>query len=154
MIYVECNTDRILIYVLTNKTPNAVEHCAGKGGVLEKLEYFRSSIGVIDEDPEAQQDSRIRNFNFTGSKFSLEIYENKDKNNKLIVLCPRLEDWILEIVKEEDINLNNFGFSEDPNKFHKQANLNLAKFQALLHTLIKTNNEKLIFLRDFILGKN
>jgi hypothetical protein len=154
MIYVECNTDRILIYVLTNKTPNEVEHCTGKGGVLEKLEYFGGSVGVIDKDPEAQQDSRIKNFNFVGSKFSLELYEDKDRNNKLIVLCPRLEDWILEIVKEEDINLNNFGFSEDSNRFHKQANLNLNKFQTLLHKLIERKNEKLIFLRDFILGKN
>jgi hypothetical protein len=151
VIYVECNTDKILIYVLTGKTPNEVEHCSGKGDVLEKLEYFRNSIGIIDKEPQAQQDWRIKNFNFRGPKFSLEIYEDEDRNNKLIVLCPRLEDWILEISKEEGVSLNDFGLSKAPNRFHKEANLNLTKFQELLHRLRETKNKKLKFLRDFIL---
>jgi hypothetical protein len=159
MIYVECKPDVYLVYVLIKRPSDEVEHCGGRSKVLEKLEHGKQDIGIVDEDPNALQDPRIKNFDkvdnfdFIKSKYLLALYEDRNKN-KLIRICPQLEDWIFRISKEEkDINLKDLGFSDNLYRFRNEAKLNPGKFQQLLQQLIERKNEKLIFLRDFVLSK-
>jgi len=150
MIYVECKPDKILVHVLTNKTPDEIEHCGGKSEVLNKLKITKESIGIIDEDPESLSLYQlIKNFKLIKHQHSLKLYSDENKN-KIIVICPRLEDWIIEISIQEDIKLSNYNLPEDSNTFHKIINFNISKFQMLLQRLAKSKNERLSTLKEFI----
>jgi hypothetical protein len=69
----------------------------------------------------------------------------------IIVICPRLEEWILEIAKQENINLSEFNLPDNPSEFHSTVNFNITNFQKLLHKLKETENKRLLALKEFIL---
>ena len=70
----------------------------------------------------------------------------------LIIICPRLEDWIIKASIEEKINLNNYDLPSNPVDFHSIININpnITKFQNLLHELLKKENKRLLTLRECI----
>jgi hypothetical protein len=53
MIYVECKPDKILVIVLTNKTPDEIFHFGGKSEIFRRMQRERNVIGIVDEDPSA-----------------------------------------------------------------------------------------------------
>ena len=135
MIYVECKPDKILVIVLTNKTPDEILHFGGKSEIFRRMQRERNVIGIVDEDQSAPTHPYIRNLNLENQKYSLKLYLDKPRANKLIVICPRLEEWILEIAKQENINLSDFNLPDNPNEFHSTVNFNITNFQKLLHKL-------------------
>jgi hypothetical protein len=151
MIYVECKPDKTLVIVLTNKTPDEIFHFGGKSEIFRRMQRERNVIGIVDEDPSAPTHPYIRNLNLENQKYSLKLYLDKPRANKLIVICPRLEDWILEIAKQENINLSDFKIPDNPSEFHSTVNFNITNFQKLLHKLKETENKRLLALKEFIL---
>ena len=43
----------------------------------------------------------------------LRILRNTNRNNDLIILCPRLEDWILEAAKEANVDIETYNLPKD-----------------------------------------
>ena len=152
MIYVECKPDKVLIHTLVNISSKDIEHCAGKSGVCNKLKLKENSVGIIDKDPGSKPPPYLREFELKDKKFSLELYLDRERRNKIIIISPRLEDWILEIAKEEGINLSDYKLPEAPDEFHNVVNANITKFQQLLHHLIKKENKRILTLKEFILS--
>ena len=134
MIYVECKPDKILVIVLTNKTPDEILHFGGKSEIFRKMQKERNVIGIVDEDPSAPIHPYIRNLSLEDQKYSLKIYFDKIRANRLIVICPRLEEWILEIAKQENINLSDFMLPDNPNEISQHR-----KFQ--YNKLSKTSTQ-------------
>jgi hypothetical protein len=65
------------------------------------------------------------------------------------MLCPRLEDWILNVIKEANIDASKYGLPNDPNKLHEALNTKLDRFRDLIDK-IKTKSEMLKTLEGFI----
>jgi len=144
MIYVECKADKSLVHVIADIRPYEIEHCPGKNEVLKKLLKDKSSIGIIDEDPNAPSPNKLKELKFEcrESRLSLKFCYERSNNNLLIIICPRLEDWIIEASIEEKINLNSYDLPSNP--------ANITKFQNLLHELLKKENKRLLTLRECI----
>ena len=154
MIYVECKADKSLVNVIADIRPYEIEHCPGKNEVLKKLLKDKRSIGIIDEDPNAPLPPELKKLKFEcreSSRLSLKFCYERSNNNLLIIICPRLEDWIIEASKEGKINLNNYDLPYNPVDFHSIININpnITKFQNLLHVL-KGKNKRLLTLRECI----
>jgi len=66
----------------------------------------------------------------------------KSRNNTLIILCPRLEEWILEAAREANVDLQKYNLPNDPAKLHQQINIQIDKFQRLIERL-KTKSNRL-----------
>jgi len=145
MYLVECKPDEILLKSLTLATRKNIEHAGNKSQLLKKLTAdYGNSKGVIDEDPGSIQPPHLQKFrerqDLTG--YNLKVLHQKSKNNTLIILRPRLEDWILKAAHEANIDPKKYNLPNDPTKLHEQINIQIDKFQKLVKALTKTNRFK------------
>lgn len=140
MLFVECKPDFVLATSLTLIPLKKVEHAGNKSRVLKKLtENYENSIGIIDEDPLSIQPPDIKKFKEIeySEKSKVKILLYKRLKNRVIVLCPRLEEWIVEAAKEAKIDLNKYNFPSNPEKLHEIINIRTERFQDLIEELLK-----------------
>ena len=135
MIYVECYSDEALVKAL--EVPNKeIIHAGNKGNVCNFLKKKQKVKGLVDDDPESAQPTYIKRLVKRGNDQGIKILIDTASNNLVIVLCPSLEGWIIEVAKENKIKLfENYGLSDDPDELHKIINSNLRKFQTLISDL-------------------
>ena len=77
-------------------------------------------------------------------KLGLIYCYDAKRNNKLIIVKPKLEDWIIGAANSKGINLEDYELSNDPDELHKLINFRISKFQELLHKLIKLKSPALL----------
>ena len=113
----ECYADTLLIETLV-PTKIGYNHQAGCFTVERemKLGKFkdRFALGIIDSDK--VQIKYLKDFDVIDkveSSLILWRHRNKAKHHYIIQMCPALEQWILDMCREEDIILGDFGI--DPN---------------------------------------
>jgi len=142
---VECKPDATLVKSLTLAPRKRIEHAGNKSQLLKKLtEHYGNSKGIIDEDPGSVQPPHLQKFREKQdlTSYKLKILHQKSKNNTLIILRPRLEDWILDASKEANINPEKYSLPKDPTKLHEQINIQIDKFQKLVKNLAKSRRLK------------
>jgi hypothetical protein len=136
MIYTECKPDSSLMRILG--IPNRqIIHLQGKPEVCKQLEKRERFIGLVDEDPFSVQPSYLKRLPVKEDLPScgLKILNDTYKNNDLIILCPRLESWILKVAKEAGIDIKRYNLPNSEEKLHKEINTDLRKFERLLNDL-------------------
>ena len=145
MYLVECKPDAILVKTLTLTYRKNIEHAGNKSQLLKKLtEHYCNSKGIIDEDPGSIQPPHLQKFKEKQdlTNYNLKILHQKNKNNTLIILRPRLEDWILDASREANIDPEKYSLPKDPAKLHQQINIQIDKFQKLVKDLAKSKRLK------------
>jgi len=150
MIYVECKADKIVIENL-GVLKEEICHCGGKGRVMLKLTKGEKNCGLIDEDPGCPQPKILKNFNKKSEKYDLKILYD-EKGNKLIVVSPTIEGWILKVAKKNEIDVKKYELPEDFNELHRIINIYLDSLRKLLDELRKT--EEFSFLKKLLVYKN
>lgn len=138
MIYVECKADKILVKVLDIPSKE-IRHAHSKGNICNKLIKSKNSKGLVDEDPDSAQPSYIRNLKLCFDENGIKILHDEMNRNSLILLCPRLEEWLLWAIKEEGTDLRNYGLPDDANELHKVINIKVINFENLLRDIKKQN---------------
>ncbi len=134
MIYLECYPDETLAKSLG--IPKAkITHSFSKGNVCNKLEKNIGSTGLVDEDPYSTQPTYIEKLRLTENKEDVKILHDDQSGNRVIILCPNLEEWILKAVTEAKMDISKYGLPNDSDELHKAINTNLKKFDALLAEL-------------------
>lgn len=152
MFVVECITEDTLVRLLTSVSRRRVDHVSGRSRVLRKLvRNYENSVGVIDEDPNRTHSRLIQRFRETDSleRDRLRILGDTQRNNRLIILRPRLEEWIIEASREANINLGSYGLPNDPNELHEVINLRIGRFQRLVEELMHSSG-RVMALRRFL----
>lgn len=145
MIYTECNADTLLIKVLGIPKKKFI-HLGGKPQVCKRLEKQEKCKGLVDEDPNRIQSSYLEKMKLKkeSSKFEIKILHDDSQNNYLIVLCPRLEEWILKTAKEANIDVRKYNLPNDAVKLHEEINNKLDKFEKLLKDLKDSKRIKIL----------
>jgi len=150
MIYLECDPDKALISLMgiSNKE---IKHAYGKGNVCKQLEKSRNVKGMVDEDPLSHQPNYMKRLTLLAYEHDVRMLYDKNANNHMIVLCPRLEEWILKAAKEAGVNIGTFGLSNDARELHQMINTKLDSFKRRLKGLERkskmlTSLEKLVKL--------
>lgn len=153
MIFIECKPDEALLKSL-GVTKKRIDHRGNKPEVCKALEKNNNSKGLIDEYPWSVQPSYMDRLYITQNlKEDMGIVVFSDeKENIVIMLCPRLEEWILSVAKECKVDIRKYGLPDDPEKLHGVVNLNLKKFHVLLDDL-KSKSKTLNSLREIIMVK-
>lgn len=143
MIYAECKTEEAL--ALLFHTPRDVIHVGGKTRVLKRLERQEHSKGLIDEDPTRPQPPTLSRYikEKECGEEGIGILYDRRKENRLIILCPRLEEWILKAVKDSELDLDDYGLPSDPNHLHEIVHINLQKFVMLVKELLRRGNKRI-----------
>ena len=130
MIFCECYNDETLLRAL-GKARKEVKHNSNKFEVCKSLKKNNDSIGLLDQDPGKLQDRYTEGLTKTYEDNGIMILEDRQSNNKVIVLCPELEPWLNKAFKESGIAISNYHLPSD------------------LHE-IGTNDSKLLRLRHMI----
>ena len=154
MIVVECNADNTLVKCLINIPKTDIIHeFKGKPGVCHQLkENLTNSKGLIDEDPRAGQPPYVKKAQPHGSYIQDDIKYLFDasRNNYLIILCPKLEDWVLKTAQIANIDVTRHGLPNDANVLHRVIDYKLDEFRILLHMLLKRKSNRLLTLKGLL----
>ena len=93
--------------------------------------------GLVDEDPSSVQPLYLKKLQEREnlSDCGVKILKDNAKNNDLIILCPRLEEWVLKATKEADLDISRYNLPDDGDQLHKVINIDLRKFETLIKDL-------------------
>ena len=134
---------------------SSTQNSRHKSGVLKKLVKKEGLIGVVDEDPKnTQSRPRIMNeFLLLEEKYAIKVYHHQSNNNRLIVLCPDLENWILSAAKTSRINVSKFKLPNRAGALHDIINSRLLNFGKLIQELIAEQNASILYLQSILMTK-
>ena len=117
-VLVECNADEAVLRAL-GVSKKQLRHERGKGEVVKRVLKFDSATGLIDEDPASAQPRDLDNYKQVQAAEGLHLLTRRDdKNKRLIVVCPRLEDWLIERAESSGIRPEDYDLPSDPDKLH------------------------------------
>jgi hypothetical protein len=136
MIYVECKPDVTLVKKL-GVIEKKIFHAGGKSKVCKKLERNRNSKGLVDQDPLSIQPPYLDKLSLVYHQHKIKIFHDTERDNYVVVLCPRLEDWILEATKEAKVDIKRYNLPTDGDELHKTINTKIGRFEELIDNLRK-----------------
>lgn len=151
MIYVECNPDKVLVKTL-GLPKKVIRHAGDKGKVCNKLRHNTNSIGLVDEDPGSNPPSYFEVLKHLSYKNQIRLLLDEKNRNHLIVLCPRLEEWVLKAASEIAIDISKYGLSNDANELHELLTIKPERSVKLVKD-IKGKSQMLRTLEEFLRGK-
>ncbi|MCI0540361.1 MAG: hypothetical protein L0Z50_34595 [Verrucomicrobiales bacterium] len=149
-LVVECKPDEALVIAL-GLTGRSVEHGANKVGVCEQLAAREGICGMVDEDPRGEQGSYLRRLKEASYSHGIRLLLDEKGNNRVIVLCPRLEEWLVAAAKESGLKMTDFGFSSDHGlQLHNEINHRLGSVARLAKALLEQNSRRLLRLKHLL----
>ena len=136
-IYVECKPDFTLVRTITKIPKKHIIHAGGKSEICRKLEKQQNCTGLIDEDPLSIRPPYIEKMEIVDNllQHELKVLYDTSRGNYLVVLRPRLEEWILKAAQEASTDVRKYGLPDDAGKLHQEINANLDKFERLIENL-------------------
>ncbi|MFM7485605.1 MAG: hypothetical protein ACKOC0_10400 [Cytophagales bacterium] len=134
-IVLECNPDEALVRTL-GYSKREITHQPNKGQVFNYLEKNHQACGIVDEDPGSANPGYFSHYIKQGeTKFDVDFFLNIGTGAKLIVLKPRLEDWVLKQAKQEGVEPDEFSLPPNGRQLHRIVNQRIPKFEQMLHQM-------------------
>lgn len=147
-IHIECNPDAYLARQIGFTRKNITHH-QGKSRVFNALKNNKNHFALVDEDPGSIQHPYQAELMLIKDESGLKLFKDKS-GNRVVVINPKLEDWIISISRELNINVRSYGLPENPDELHEQINQKLNQFEHLLNDLIKRKNSPLKLLQKWL----
>lgn len=147
MMYVECNPDKVLVSAL-GVPKREVLHAFGKDRACNSLKKIKGGMALLDEDPQGHQPPYLRSLSERSKQYGIRILYDEQRDNKIILLCPRLEEWLIETAKNADVNLEQYGLAKDASLLHEEINLRSQNLTVLLESIKR--NIRMQTLRDLL----
>lgn len=152
-LFLECKPDETLAVAL-GVPSHAIIHCHGKGKVSKNLRKNSGVTGLVDEDAGRTETPTLKKYADVSSGHGVKLKQDKEQNNRLVVVCPKLEDWVIETAKASGVKMTKYNLSENPNALHADINYRLPNFQRLLAELLEQKSPRLLHLKALLEGKN
>ncbi|MBI4312045.1 MAG: hypothetical protein HY681_09720 [Chloroflexi bacterium] len=121
MIYVECYADETLVQVVTKLPRRQIGHeLKGKYGVAERLVSRSNVVGMIDEDPGKSQPRYLNGLHVAREieEFGLRLLSDPRRGNHVVLLQPRLEEWVLTASQRNLVDIRDFGLPRNASELH------------------------------------
>ncbi|MGR3309218.1 MAG: hypothetical protein ACUZ77_00435, partial [Candidatus Brocadiales bacterium] len=80
---------------------------------------------------------------------NIKLLLDGKRRNRIIMLCPRLEEWIIEAVKEAEKKMEDFGLSNNPNDLHAELINRPRKIGKIING-IQSQSERIRLLKKFL----
>ncbi|UCF17262.1 MAG: hypothetical protein JSW59_07330 [Phycisphaerales bacterium] len=117
-ILVECYPDAAILRVL-GVPRRQLSHQRCKGEVVKRVLRVVCSTGLIDEDPGSGQPRHLNNYKQVQADEGLRLLAHRDdRSRRLIVVCPKLEDWLIGRARSSGIQPEDYGLPGDPDRLH------------------------------------
>ncbi len=151
-IHIECLPDEYLVKKLGFKRKYIIHH-QGKSKVFHALRKKSNQVAMVDEDPESVKTNYEKSLQFREEIEGIKYFTDVS-GNIILFLNGKLEDWIVSICKKENIDLNKFGLSDNPDELHDQINHKLKNFDDVLTALLRRNNPSILKLKTWLKEEN
>ncbi len=154
MIYIECKPDFMLVHSLIKVARREIIHeFKGKFEICRRLRDQTDCKALIDEDPSGRQPPYVKEAKLEEdlADYHIKVFHHNSTNNQLIVMCPKLEDWILGAARETGIDVRTYDLPDEASRLHRHINLSLGKFEVLLEDL--KNSSRLKTLKRLLESK-
>jgi len=115
---VECSADEIVLRNL-GVPKKQLLHFGGKYELVKKLKERTNDVGMVDEDPGKLQPQDMSSYRRTDSAEGLYLLTRQGRGGqRLVVVCPKLEDWLIDRAKSSGVRPEDFGLPNDPDRLH------------------------------------
>jgi len=151
-IVVECNPDEKLVKALGAFRKNVI-HQPNKGAVCNFLKKNREYIGIVDEDPGSAKPSYLNEFKVVhqnNTELGFIVLQHPVHKTKVIVVQPRLEEWVINCCKRSNLILSKFGLPEDPKRLHSVLPSKLELFRKVIVELVHHQSPQILALKNAI----
>jgi hypothetical protein len=136
MIFLECDPDKALVKAL-GMSNKEIKHVYSKGNVCNRLTKSSHAKGMVDEDPASPQPSYIGKLKLQLQQHDIKLLYDDKTQNRLIVLCPRLEEWILKATKNAGASILDYGLPNEAQRLHEIINTRAGSFEKLIKGIIE-----------------
>ena len=152
-LFLECKPDEVLAQV-AGVPSRVIVHSPGRGNVSKLLSKNSGAMGLVDEDPMSAEARTLSKFAEVSAAYGVRLKCNKARNNRLVVLCPKLEDWVIETAKAAKMKMDDrrFNLSENPRDLHADINFRLPNLERLLKDLLQAKSPRLLHLKSLLSG--
>ena len=148
-LFLECKPDEVLARV-AGISPRFIIHSPGKGNVSKLLGKHSGVTGMVDEDFGSAQPRTLSCFSQVSDAHDLRLRFDKGRNNRLVVVCPKLEDWLIKTAKTANVKMAKFSLSENPRELHADINTRLPNLERLLQELLEVKSPRLLHLKTLL----
>jgi hypothetical protein len=149
MLHLECKPDEVLARKL-GRTRKQCLHHNDKGRVCNALKRAASCTGMIDEDPDSAQPLYLATLTEQSSEHDVRVLRDEKRNHRVVIIRPRLEEWLIKTAQTSGIEMDNFGLSDHGNELHREINARLPKVEELIAALLKARSARLLHLQSLI----
>lgn len=135
IIHIECKPDKVLLGVVAPLFKT--EHDGNKEGVCIALKKSKNQIGMVDQDPFNPEFEYIRSLQLFKDipESGLKLFHDEKRNNCIIEICPRLEEWTLKAAEDLGVRPDKFNLPADGNRLHKIVNVDLRKYEQFVKAM-------------------
>ena len=148
-LFLECKPDEVLAVTL-GVSRKSITHNHGKGRVSRSLQKNSGVVGLVDEDPGSAEPAAMKQFSEVSINHDVRLKINKSRKNRLIVLCPRLEPWLIKSAKAAGVKMDEFGLSENVQVLDSMINHRLQNVERLLAALLSAPSPRLLYLKSLL----
>lgn len=149
-IALECKPDEVLAKAL-GYTRKRIVHQPSNSEVINYLRKNPGNIGIVDEDSGSIKPPFFAKFQReTHEKFGVESLCIPNSDTRLIVIKPRLEEWILECAKSSEVRPRQFSFPDNGREFKKVINHRLQQLEKLIKELVEKQSPAVLHLKGLI----
>lgn len=140
----ECYFDTVLLKKLL-QTDKRLMHRKGCNNVVRDLDSDRLenlfAVALIDKD--TRELDYLKKCDVAYSANKLILWKHKTRKQYIIQLNPPLEKWVIEILDENGLRIEDFGYSRDYKRLKKQIKDDIDnevddKLNRLVKAIIKT----------------
>jgi hypothetical protein len=146
MRYIECKPDETLVRAL-GCPRREFKHTSGKSRVCGRLEKDTGAVGIVDEDPGSVQPSYLVQAKALATEHDICVREDQKRENKIVVLKPRLEEWLIKTAAGAGLSMEEFGLSSKPDELHREINSRIPALQKLIGRLCELKEKRILHLR-------
>ena len=149
-LFVECNPDEALAFAL-GVSRRDVEHAGNRAGVCKQVSCRSGAVGMIDEDPDTAPLPYMKTLAEQSAEHEIRVLYDSQRNNRLVVICPRLEEWLVQSAKSSGLKMTDFGFDSDNGRhLHREINDRLPNVKRLVGALLSAGNLRILRLQSLI----
>lgn len=144
-VLIECDNDEALVRGVLGSGVS-VRHHSGKSTVSQRLqEQKMPTRAMVDEDPDSNQPSYLKSLGRRRfPSHGLVLLRDPKRGHLVVVLSPRLEDWLLATAQAAGVHVEEFDLPTDVAQFKHAARNNPSKFAMLIRKLASTPRVELL----------
>ena len=149
-LFVECKPDEALASAL-GVSPRGLEHAGNRAGVCAQVSRRSGATGLVDEDPGTAPLPYMKTLAEQSAEHGIRVLSDPQRNNRLVVICPRLEEWLVQSAKSSGLKMTDFGFESDNGlHLHGEINDRLPNVKRLVGALLSVRNSRILRLQSLI----